>query len=101
MGSDCMMNPPCHLQIQFLLGAVLVRRAQRSPKLVWGQPICCLDAKFIHSHGACRIWFSCINPIFRTVYGLIMIQVGNLRCMLATRDQLPLYDAVLGIFGYQ
>lgn len=52
---------------------------------------------------ACRIWFSYINPIFWTVYGLIMSQVDNLEtlCALETGESQPVYTAVLTIFGYQ
>lgn len=51
----------------------------------------------------CRIWFSYINPIFWTVYGLIITQVGNLDtpCTLADGTVQPVYQAVLTIFGYQ
>ena len=50
-----------------------------------------------------RIWFSYINPIFWTVYGLIITQVGNLDtpCLLANGETQPAYQAVLTIFGYQ
>jgi len=52
---------------------------------------------------ACRIWFSYINPIFWTVYGLIMSQVDNLEtlCALQTGEDQPVYEAVLTLFGYQ
>ena len=52
---------------------------------------------------SCRIWFSYINPIFWTVYGLIITQVGNLDtpCTLADGTVQPVYEAVLTIFGYQ
>ncbi|DBA79271.1 TPA: hypothetical protein ACH3X2_007820 [Trebouxia sp. C0005] len=48
------------------------------------------------------IWFSYINPIFWTVYGLIMSQVDNLEtlCALQTGQEQPVYEAVLTLFGY-
>ena len=51
----------------------------------------------------CRIWFSYINPIYWTVYGLIISQVDNLDtlCVLANGQAQPVYEAVLTIFGYQ
>lgn len=46
---------------------------------------------------------SYLNPIFWTVYGLIISQVDNLDagCTLITGQVVPIYDAVLVIFGYQ
>ena len=48
------------------------------------------------------IWFSYINPIFWTVYGLIISQVDNLSSgvTLATGEVQPVYEAVLTLFGY-
>ena len=53
--------------------------------------------------GYCRIWMSYLNPIFWSVYGLIISQVGNLSvgCTLVSGDLVPVYDAVLLVFGYQ
>ncbi|DBA66686.1 TPA: hypothetical protein ACH3X2_002151 [Trebouxia sp. C0005] len=49
------------------------------------------------------IWMSYLNPIFWSVYGLIISQVGNLSvgCTLVSGDLVPVYDAVLLVFGYQ
>ncbi len=46
---------------------------------------------------------SYMNPIFWSVYGLIISQVDNLDtgCTLITGQVVPVYDAVLIIFGYQ
>ena len=51
----------------------------------------------------CRIWMSYLNPIFWSVYGLIISQVGNLSvgCTLVSGDVVPVYEAVLLVFGYQ
>ncbi|KAL3140482.1 hypothetical protein ABBQ38_004739 [Trebouxia sp. C0009 RCD-2024] len=48
------------------------------------------------------IWMSYLNPIFWSVYGLIISQVGNLSvgCTLISGEVVPVYDAVLIIFGY-
>ena len=53
--------------------------------------------------GVHRIWMSYLNPIFWSVYGLIISQVDNLNtgCTLITGQVVPVYDAVLIIFGYQ
>ena len=50
-----------------------------------------------------RIWMSYMNPIFWSVYGLIISQVDTLdtACMLISGDVVPVYEAVLIIFGYQ
>ncbi|DBA99141.1 TPA: hypothetical protein ACH3X3_011764 [Trebouxia sp. C0006] len=49
------------------------------------------------------IWMSYLNPIFWSVYGLIISQVDNLDtgCTLITGEVVPVYDAVLINFGYQ
>lgn len=46
---------------------------------------------------------SYLNPIFWSVYGLIISQVGNLSvgCTLVSGEVVPVYDAVLIVFGYQ
>ena len=46
---------------------------------------------------------SYLNPVFWSVYGLIISQVGNLsvECTLISGDVKPVYEAVLIIFGYQ
>ena len=51
----------------------------------------------------CRVWIPYLNPIFWTVYGLIESQVDNLDTlvMLTTRQQVPAYQAVEMLFGYQ
>lgn len=51
----------------------------------------------------CRIWFSWINPIFWTVYGLIMSQIDNLTTPVTLQDGSVVtpYDAALITFGYQ
>ena len=64
-----------------------------------------LTIVYIQIHGYfhdCRIWFSYINPIFWTVYGLIISQVGNLSigCTLSSGEVQPVYTAVLTLFGY-
>ena len=56
-----------------------------------------------HGMPDCRIWMSYLNPIFWSVYGLIISQVGNLSvgCTLVSGEVVPVYDAVLMVFGYQ
>ena len=51
----------------------------------------------------CRVWVPYLNPIFWTVYGLIISQVDNLTtgCTLINGEVVPVYDAVLILFGYQ
>ena len=51
----------------------------------------------------CRIWMSYVNPIFWSVYGLIISQVDNLdtACTLISGEVVPVYEAALIIFGYQ
>ena len=46
---------------------------------------------------------SCMNSIFWSVYGLIISQVDNLNtaCTLTSGEVVPVYEAVLIIFGYQ
>ncbi len=46
---------------------------------------------------------SYMNPIFWSVYGLIISQVDNLdtACSLISGEVVPVYEAVLIIFGYQ
>eukprot|EP00891_Asterochloris_glomerata_P005171 jgi/Astpho2/5171/Aster-04755 len=48
------------------------------------------------------IWFSWINPIFWTVYGLIMSQIDNLTTPVTLQDGSVVtpYDAALITFGY-
>ncbi|KAL0018676.1 hypothetical protein WJX77_002041 [Trebouxia sp. C0004] len=48
------------------------------------------------------IWMSYLNPVYWSVYGLIISQVGNLSvgCALVSGDVVPVYDAVLIVFGY-
>ena len=59
-----------------------------------------LTVKVVAVH---RIWMSYLNPIFWSVYGLIISQVDNLDtgCTLITGEVVPVYDAVLINFGYQ
>ena len=50
-----------------------------------------------------RVWIPYLNPIFWTVYGLIESQVDNLDALvtLTTQQQVPVYEAVEVLFGYQ
>lgn len=52
---------------------------------------------------SCRVWLPYLNPIFWTVYGLIESQVDNLSALvtLTTQQQVPVYEAVDLLFGYQ
>ena len=51
----------------------------------------------------CRVWVPYLNPIFWTVYGLIESQVDNLDALvtLTNQQQVPVYQAVEMLFGYQ
>ena len=51
----------------------------------------------------CRVWIPYLNPIFWTVYGLIESQVDNLDALvtLTNQQQVPVYQAVEMLFGYQ
>ena len=52
---------------------------------------------------SCRVWLPYLNPIFWTVYGLIESQVDNLSSLvtLTRPQQVPVYEAVELLFGYQ
>lgn len=49
------------------------------------------------------MWLPYLNPIFWTVYGLIESQVDNLDALvtLTSQQQVPVYEAVEMLFGYQ
>ena len=58
---------------------------------------------FFLSGASCRVWLPYLNPIFWTVYGLIESQVDNLDALvtLTNQQQVPVYEAVEMLFGYQ
>jgi len=63
-----------------------------------------LQAMFLtQSDVSCRVWLPYLNPIFWTVYGLIESQVDNLDALvtLTNQQQVPVYEAVEMLFGYQ
>ena len=59
----------------------------------------------ILANASAHAGFGCLymNPIFWSVYGLIISQVDNLdtACSLIRGEAVPVYEAVLIIIGYQ